>query len=892
VAGSDLVGDNGPAVAAQLAQPEGLAVDRAGNLYIADAANHRVRRVTPAGVITTVAGNGHAGFSGDNGPSEAAQLNQPYSVAVDSAGNLYIADLGNQRVRRVDTAGIITTVAGNGERGAAGDGGPAASAQMLSPRNVVVDPAGNLYVSEFDGHRVRFLARDGSISTIAGTGIAGFSGDGGPAVAAQLAFPAGLALDPEGALYIVDSANLCIRKVQAGAISTVCDRRKFGVPYIRLSGIAADSAGRLYIPESINAFVWQLSAGVLTRVAGAPGSGVYSGDGQPAVQTALNTPVEVALDGNGNLYISEARRVRGVSAASGTISTIAGDGSFDYSGDGASAQQAALSGPVGLALLNGDLYIADQGNQRVRKVAADGSISTVAGNGQASHTGDGLPAPGASLNAPAGLAFDAGGNLYIADSNNNRVRRVDPSGVITTLAGTGLSDGFGGDGDPATLTPLSQPQGVAPDPSGNLYIADTNHNRVIRVAPDSTVHTVAGTGSPGYTGDGDPSALPQLYGPTGLALDSDGNLYIADTLNHRVRMLAAGGVISTIAGTGTSGFSGDGGAAGAAQLSYPRALAIDAGRNIYIADSGNNRIRMIAPDGTIATIAGAGDAAFNGEDGPALQMALYNPCGLALDNQGNLLVADTGNNRVRKLAPAVVPPPPLIEVGLANAASLAPGPLAPGEIFSIFGQGIGPADALTGAFDPSGMLATALGDTQVLLDNTPAPLFYVQAKQINAQVPYEMAGRTSAQLQVIYQGAALVSMQVPLVDASPALFTLNYGTGLAVAVNEDESLNSDAQPAPRGSIVVLYATGEGQTTPAGATGRAAQPPLAKPLLPVSLTIAGISAEILYAGSAPGFVGLMQINARVPSGFVPSGDLPVVLTVGPYQSPAGVTIAVK
>jgi uncharacterized protein (TIGR03437 family) len=902
IAGSDQVGDDGAAVAAQLAQPEGLAMDRAGNLYIADAANHRVRKVSPAGIITTVAGNGHPGFSGDGGPSEAAQLNQPYGLAMDAAGNLYIADFGNQRVRRVGADGVIQTVAGNGERGGAGDGGHATSAQLLGPRNLLRGADGSLYLSEFDGHRVRRIGPDGVIATVAGTGIAGYSGDGGAAPRAQLDSPAGLAMDGAGALYIADTGNARVRKVAAGIISTVCDRARFQTPSVGLSGIAADGAGNLYLPEMVNGFVWRLSpGGALTRVAGAPGTQGASGDGGAAMNTKLVRPPDVMLDAAGNLYISEFARVRRVSALDGTVSTVAGDGTFGFAGEGTSALRAALRAPAGLAFRNGALYIADRGNQRVRKVTADGLIATVAGGraepGQADYGGyggDGLAATSARLNSPAAVAFDAAENLYIADAGNNRVRRVDPGGIIITAAGSGTSGGLGGDGDPAALIPLLRPQGLALDAVGALYIADTGHDRVLRVDGAGTVSTVAGTGSPGYTGDGDTSLALQLHGPAGLALDRDGNLYLADTLNHRVRMLTPGGVLSTAAGTGEAGFSGDGGAAAAAELSYPCAVAVDANRNLFIADSGNNRIRLVTPDGKIATIAGTGEAAYNGEQGAALEIALYNPCGLALDDQGNLLVADTGNDRVRRLAATgtVLPPAPVIEVTLASAASLLPGSLAPGEIFSIFGQGIGPDRGVSGAPDASGMMPASLGDTQVFFDDTPAPLFYVQSGQINAQAPYEVAGHASAQLRIVYKGTTVATRPVSLVDANPALFARSTGTGQAAALNEDGSINSAANPAQRGSIVVLYATGEGQTDPAGVTGRAAQAPFAAPVLPVSLTIAGIPAQILYAGSAPGFAGLMQINTRVPSGFVPPGDLAVELAVGPYRSQAGVTIAVR
>jgi uncharacterized protein (TIGR03437 family) len=242
-------------------------------------------------------------------------------------------------------------------------------------------------------------------------------------------------------------------------------------------------------------------------------------------------------------------------------------------------------------------------------------------------------------------------------------------------------------------------------------------------------------------------------------------------------------------------------------------------------------------------------------------------------------------------AQVVVPPPGEVNTAFANAASLLPGALAPGEIFTIYGSGIGPATGLSGALD-SGMMATTLGNTQVLIGNTPAPLYYVQSQQINAQVPYEVAGQTSTQVQVLYNGETVMNVEVSLAAASPALFTVSSGVGQVVAVNEDGSLNSDQNPAQLSSIVVLYATGQGQTQPACVTGQAAQAPYGTPQLPVSLTIAGVAADVIWAGNAPGFVGLLQINARIPGGFIPTGDLPVVLTIGSYASAAGVTIAVE
>ena len=898
VAGSDLVGDGGQATTAQLAQPEGLAVDRAGNLYIADAANHRVRKVTPGGIISTLAGNGHPGFAGDGGPAAAAQLNQPYDLALDTAGNIYIADFGNNRVRCITTDGNISTFAGTGQSGSAGDGGAAAAAMLNGPRNVALDNAGNLYISEFNGHRVRSVAPGGTISTVAGIGIAGFGGDSGPATAAQLAYPAGLALDGAGNLYIVDSFNVRIRKVIAstGIITSVVTEQNFGAPNIQLGGLAADQAGDLYIPESYESFVWKLTpAGAFTIVAGVPGTGAYTGDGQPALQTGLIHPVEVTLDSTGDLYISESRRVRMSNAATTVITTVSGDGTFGYAGDGGSPLTAVLNAPSGLVFNAGSLYISDTANQRVRTMAVGGTIVTLAGNGTQTYAGDGLAATIASLDNPNGLTFDPSGNLYIADAGNNRVRRVDQTGVITTFAGNGTVSGFGGEGEAAALTPIDTPEGVTADQAGNVYLTDTAHNRVIQVDTAGNIHTIAGTGTAGFSNGGD-GALPQVYNPSGLALDGSANLYIADTQNQCVRMLTPEGVMSTVAGTGVSGFGGDGGPAANAELSVPSAVAVDSAGNVYIADTGNNRVRVVTTDGNINTIAGTGDASYNGDTGAALTIALSGPNGLAFDGQGDLFVADSGNNRVRELTPAQIitqsPPPQAIGVAVANAASSLAGPLAPGEIFTIFGQNLGPATAAAGTFNSSNQLSTTLGSVQVLLNGVAAPLFYVQANQINAQVPYEVAGLAAAQMQIVYEGTTIANMQVTLADASPALFTDNYGTGNAVVVNQDGSINSAKNPAPQGSYVVLYATGPGQTNPAGVTGVGAQAPYPKPVLPVSLSIADIPANVLFAGDAPGFVGLMQINIQVPIGYIPSGAVPVVLTAGSYQSQPGVTIAVK
>jgi sugar lactone lactonase YvrE len=617
VAGTGIIGytgDGGPATAAQLAHPFGVAVDDAANIYIADRFNHCIRKVAADGTIATIAGSGTAGFSGDGGQATAAILASPLGVFW-RAGKLYIVDGGNGRVRAVDLAtGIIATVAGGGSAPGPdfGDAGPATSASLL-PQGIFVTAGGELYIADQSSNRVRKVDAGGTIHNMAGSTSQppGYSGDAGPATAAQLRQPVGVAVDAGGNLFITDSENQRLRKVNA-----------------------AD--------------------GIITTVAG-NGSIGFAGDGGPAANALLAWPSGLAVDSNDNLYIADETngRIRAIDKATGNIATKVGVGWGAYGGDGGAATAASLGLCLGLTSDGaGNVYVADMANHRVRKIDANGQISTVAGTGSAGFAGDGGPAVSAALWFPSDVCLDGSGNLYIVDSENQRVRKVAAAtGIITTVAGGGTYTGPGepppmyGDGGPAVNAVLSNPEAAVVDGAGNLYIAT---GPVVRkVDPAGTISTFAGNPQPNAPlGDGGPANQAALRHALGLALDGAGSLYITEKVGRRIRKVATDGIITTVAGTGARGFSGDGGPAINATVNEPTDVALDAAGNLYIADAGNVRIRKVAADGIIATIAGTGVWGVSGDGVDALTAQLGYPGGLAFGAKG-LYLSDTGANKVR-----------------------------------------------------------------------------------------------------------------------------------------------------------------------------------------------------------------------------------------------------
>jgi uncharacterized protein (TIGR03437 family) len=880
-------------------------VDSNGNLYIADSLNNRVRVVSPAGIIDTFAGNGQTGDAlpaqptslptgiyGDGGPATKAYLHLPSCVAVEKSGNVYIADTNHNRICEVPTngivRGIITTVAGDSYAGYSGDvgypGNPgypgtappypinaqANLAELRAPEDVAVDSAGNIFIADTGNNLIREVFVGGSINYVVGnpypptTTTTPYYGDGGLAIQAGLVNPFSVAVDSHGNIYETEPDP-------AGA---------------RVRLVSVSASGTSLCPAT---------GTCINSIAGNRPNG-YGGDGGPASASVLNMSTGVAVDSAGNLYIADSAnaRVREIPSATSvnpTIKTVAGNGVFSSSGDGGPANEALMNFPQGVAAgVDGSVYFADSDNNVVRKVAPNGTISTIAGNGSAGFGGDGGLGTAAQLNAPEGVAVDSAGNVYIADSANNRVRKVTSAGAISTFAGSGTA-GSSGDGGPAASAELNAPFGLTLDSTGNLYITEFSGDRVRKVSVSGgTISTVAGDGIGGYTGDGSLAVNAELSGPKAVAVNASGDIYIADAVNNVVRLVAAAtGKISTAVGTGASGFSGDLGLATAAQLTNPTGVALDSAGNLYITD-GSTRVRKVYADGVIVTIAGNGSRGFSGDGGVATGAQLSGPSAIAVNASGALYVADSGNNAIRMLAPQAV----TLSIGaVTNSASNLPGPISPGEVVTVYGSGLGPSQLAQMQLDMYGLVSRSLAGASVLFNGIPGPMVYAWNTQVAAVVPYEVTGQT-VQVLVQYQGQTTAPVSVSLAPAAPALFTLDSsGQGPLVAFNQDGTLNGPGNAAAIGSTVTFFETGEGQTRPAGIDGllgsTTATPPA--PVLPVTATIGGQPAQVVSYGGVPGGVaGVMRIAAQVPSG-LPPGNAAVAVQVGGVSTPPGVTLAI-
>jgi uncharacterized protein (TIGR03437 family) len=587
------------------------------------------------------------------------------------------------------------------------------------------------------------------------------------------------------------------------------------------------------------------------------------------------------------------------------VGTSPGTGSpatAGVSGDGGVPAGAKLFSPVAVALDSAhDLYIADSGNNRIRKVSG-GKINTVAGSGaagsNAGYAGDGGAATSALLRNPYGVRVDSAGNIYISDIDNQVVRKVDgKSGTISTVAGVNGNYGYfqNQDGGPAVSAYLDKPLGLAVDTAGNLYIGDSNDDRVRYVDPKGNIHTFAGANQwnitpgsqawAGYGGDGGPAIAASLYHPYGVAFDASGNMYIADSDNNRIRKVSTDGTITTVAGNGTAGFSGDGGLAVNAALNRPWDVAVDSSGDLFIVDYNNQRIRMVDVSGTINTIAGSTGTGYSGDGGPATSAKLNYPTGIAVDwSNGNVYIADSSNNVIRLLTPTS----PVISAGVFTASGFGGfTAITPGTWIEIYGSNLAFDRRSWASSDFQGVTApTALNGT---IGGQSAYVDYISGTQINALVPSNVS---TGQQAVIVKNAvgSSAGFNVTVNALQPGLLAVPSfkigSTQYAVALTTDGKsyilppgaiAGLSAQRAAVGQTIVLYGVGFGPVTPTVSNG---QPAPAQTAVTTSLHVfvGGVEAKVSYAGLTPGSYGLYQFNVVIPQ--VPAGDqVPLTFTLG-------------
>jgi len=674
--------DGIPAKEADAGTPQGVARLPNGDLAVADMWGHRIWRIDREGTLHTIAGDGVPGRSGDGGPASKARVFKPHDLTIDRHGNMYFSDNGNRTYRRIDySTGVITRVAGSGRYGRGGDGGPALEAEFDTISGVAVDDEGNIFVTGPWMSNVRRVdARTGVIEVYAGLSArhypaergnsrpfagskmwaAGYSGDGGPKENATFREPEHLALDSKGNLYVCDNANNRIRKIdrKTGIVSTVIGTGEpssagDGGPAVEASinipdAIAIDVHDNVYIGEKGGFRVRKIDAktGIVSTLVGTGVPGMGEED-VPGVESTCNC-VEAGLwaDPDGTVFWGDSGgRLRKYDPETGRVSTILGGTSVH---DGGPEALAFICGPGGIDVgPDGSIYFADTWGQRVRAIGPDGIIRTIAGNGARAYGGDGGEATQAYLGNPYDVSVDSHGRIAIADSRHGHVRRIETDGTIRNVAGAAFQWDKG-DGGPAICANLMYPQAVAYAPNGDMYIADGPAGRIRKVdAATGVITTFAGTGIPGYKGDGGPAGKARIGSARAIRFDSSGNLYFVDEQFHVVRKVDPSGVITTVLGTGVKGFSPDGTPASRAKLDTPSGLEVTPSGRIYVSDTCNNAVRTVE-DGVLKTVAGdparPGD---QGSGGPATAAGLNWPYGLRIYGDSILLISDHWNGRIK-----------------------------------------------------------------------------------------------------------------------------------------------------------------------------------------------------------------------------------------------------
>ena len=652
LAGSDVGAGyfDGTGSTARFSYPAGVAVDSSGNIYVVDTRNDTIRKITAAGQVTTLAGL--AGIRGStDGTGSTARFAWPGGVAIDGAGNVYVADSSNHTIRKITPTGVVTTLAGLGGSTGGADG-MGSAARFWGPKGVATDSAGNVYVADSANHTIRKVTAAGVVTTLAGLASTSGSSDG-TGNAARFNEPTGVATDRGGNVYVAERSNHTIRKITpAGVVTTLAglagsagngdgtgSAARFWFP----SGVATDAGNNVYVAEDMHIIRKITPGGVVTTLAGQVStSGSADGTGAAA---QFRFPRGLATDAAGNVYVADSynQTIRKITAG-GVVTTVAGLAGDNFGSADGSGSAARFNSPFGVTADNGgSVYVADSSNLTIRKITPWGEVSTFAGLAGARGSADGT-GTAARFRYTYGVATDSGGNVYVADSANNTIRKITSAGVVTTVAGLAGSSGSGSTDGTGDAARFNYPYGVATDNVGNAYVADTFNHTIRKMTPAGVVTTIAGLAGSTGGADGTGNAA-RFNSPMGVAADGSGNVYVADTINYTVRKITPAGVVTTLAGLAGSSGSVDG-TGNAARFNLPTGVEIDGAGDIYVADSRNNAIRKITPEGVVTTLAGLAQS-YGSTDGVGGAVRFDDPSGLALDNAGNLYVGDRNNHAIR-----------------------------------------------------------------------------------------------------------------------------------------------------------------------------------------------------------------------------------------------------